>query len=268
MPEWIGINVLVKPATETDQRSAARLAQQLDLTLGSISESPENHKTTRWILETSQQGLSLHRPDGVNLRADFTDKQTTARQNESGRHKQPLARAIGIERLSVRLGRIPLVIDATGGLGRDAWFIASLGCQVTILERHPVLHALLQDAHERALKTEISHNIATRLTLIHADASDWLKSQSTPTADVIHLDPMYPDRRRRAASKKGAQFLHALAGSDIGNSHLLRNALARAGSRVVVKRPQGAPLLEGSEHWPGQRTQVDSPNTRYDIYHV
>lgn len=137
-----------------------------------------------------------------------------------------------------------------------------------MLERHPVLHALLRDAHERALQTESCHDIATRLTLIHTDASDWLMSQPAPTADVIHLDPMYPDKRRRAASKKGAQFLHALAGPDTNNSNLLPQALARAGSRVVVKRPQGAPLLEGSEHWFGQRTQIESPNTRYDVYHL
>jgi 16S rRNA (guanine1516-N2)-methyltransferase len=268
VPVLTEINILVQPETEADQATAARLARQLDLALWPISQTSANHKTTSWILETSQQGLSLRRPDGVALHADFTDKQTTARQNEPGRHKQPLARAIGLERLSLRLGRVPSIIDATAGLGRDAWIMASLGCQVTMLERHPVLHALLRDALERALKIDFSHDIATRLTLTQADTCNWLLSQPAPAADVIHLDPMYPERRRRAASKKGAQFLHALAGPDSNNSQLLRNALARAGSRVVVKRPKGAPLLEGSEHWSGQRTQIESPNTRYDIYHL
>jgi 16S rRNA (guanine1516-N2)-methyltransferase len=35
------------------------------------------------------------------------------------------------------------------GLGKDAFVLASLGCRVTLVERNPVVHALLRDGLDR-----------------------------------------------------------------------------------------------------------------------
>ena len=43
------------------------------------------------------------------------------------------------------------MLDATAGLGRDAFVLASLGCQVTLIERVPAVAALLENGIERAL---------------------------------------------------------------------------------------------------------------------
>ena len=89
-------------------------------------------------------------------------------------------------------------------------------------------------------------------------------------AQIIYLDPMYPQRsRKKAGSRKGMQFLHALLGQPDAeaNNRLLPTALQCAAGRVVVKRPRGAELLGGAADWQGQRTEIASPNTRYDVYH-
>ena len=43
-----------------------------------------------------------------------------------------LGRAVGL-----KADRKPLIWDATGGLGRDAFVLADLGCEVTLCERMP-----------------------------------------------------------------------------------------------------------------------------------
>lgn len=37
------------------------------------------------------------------------------------------------------------VLDGTGGLGIDAFIMAYLGAQVTVLERSPIVYTLLKD---------------------------------------------------------------------------------------------------------------------------
>jgi len=185
--------------------------------------------------------LSLRRDDGVKLCIDFVDGKIARRSMETGRARQPLAKAAGLSSLTRRLGEVPTIVDATGGLGQDAWFLAALGATVILIERHPVLHAMLEDALHRAGSQAESSDTAKRITLVHEDAVTWLQ-HNAPTP-VVHLDPMYPIRKKKADSRKGAQFLHALAGPDTGNEELLPAALAHASARVLVKRPKGATAL-------------------------
>ena len=44
----------------------------------------------------------------------------------------------------------PKLIDVTGGLARDSFIIASLGFEIEIIERSPIIHALLKNGMERA----------------------------------------------------------------------------------------------------------------------
>ena len=109
-----------------------------------------------------------------------------------------VARAVGI-RGSVR----PSVLDATAGLGRDAFVIAALGCEVTLLERQPVIAALLEDGLQRARAAggEVAE-IAERMQLLHCDAIAAMGDWQLPTPQVIHLDPMFPHRDKSALVKK------------------------------------------------------------------
>ena len=58
-----------------------------------------------------------------------------------GGQNELLGKAVGVKR-----DRHPTVFDATGGLGRDAFVLADLGCRVTLCEQTPALAWLLRDA--------------------------------------------------------------------------------------------------------------------------
>lgn len=175
-----------------------------------------------------------------------------------GRHALPrdeaLARAAG-----VRAESRPDVIDATAGLGRDAFVLAALGCEVTLIERQPVVAALLRDGLARALDDEQVRPIVQRMHLRAGDAAEILAQART---DVVLVDPMHPPRRKEAAVKKEMRILRRLVGDDPDADRLLAAALPAAIRRVVVKRPRGAEPLAG----PRPSGAVEGRSTRFDIY--
>ena len=106
-------------------------------------------------------------------------------------------------------------MDATAGLGRDAFVLASLGCAVRLVERSPVAAALLADALTRAHAHPDTADIAARMTVIHADASDWLASlASEARPQVVFVDPMFPDTGNKAAKKTCRRFREVIGGDD------------------------------------------------------
>jgi 16S rRNA (guanine1516-N2)-methyltransferase len=83
-----------------------------------------------------------------------------------------------------------------------------------------------------------------------------------PLADVILLDPMFPERGKSALKDKGMRALRALVGDDLDASALLTLARRYVGRRVVVKRPLGAEPLAG----PAPSGAIRGTTVRYDIY--
>lgn len=139
----------------------------------------------------------------------------------------------------------PSVLDATGGLGRDAFVLAALGARVTVAERNDTVAALLADARRRALADPVAAAAAGRLEIVCADARILMGPAPAPRFDVIYLDPMYPERGKAALARKELQLLRELTGGDEDAGELLAPALANARRRVVVKRPLKAPPLAG-----------------------
>ena len=137
----------------------------------------------------------------------------------------------------------PTVLDATAGLGSDGFILAQLGCSVTLLERSPVIFALLRDGLNRAIKHPKYSLLSIKL--IQTNSLIYLKKISTrkETPDIIYLDPMYPHSAKSALAKKEMRFLRQLVGDDIDAVNLLALALVCAKQRVVVKRPRLAPYL-------------------------
>lgn len=251
----------------TDQLSLPK-AQQLAAVTGlSLTTEP----ASGWQLQISNNVPQLVRPDGVRVLIDFINGKAHRRASESNFKQQPLARALGLRKWRDKAtanDRQPSVIDATAGFGTDAWMMASLGCTVTLLEQSQVLWVLLHDAIEAAKAATKTCAVAHSLDLVNINSIEYLSSTAAPTADVVYLDPMYPMARKQALVKKGMQLLHELIGPNDNGPALLHAALQKATHRVVVKRPKGAPLLAGSDAWTGQTTCVESPNTRFDIYHI
>lgn len=208
-------------------------------------------------LYLSAQGLELRHSAQTNplIYIDFINGQARHRRLYGGGRSQPLGRAMGL-----KSGISPTIYDVTAGLGRDAFVLASLGCAVTMVERSPILAALLSDGLQRlAQDTELTQ-IYQRLHFIHCNSIAWLATCESP--DVIYLDPMYPKRQKTALVKKEMRLLQTLIGEDDDSPKLLDVALQKARQRVVVKRPKSAPpLSEITPHF-----SISSENTRFDVY--
>jgi len=219
-----------------------------------------------WSVQSQNGSLVIVTPTGLSQSVDFTSGKSRHRSKEPGHGAAPLKKALGISQFQKRHGRLPHIVDATGGWGQDAWIVASLGCDIELIEKHPVVHALLASGIQLALADVDAASVASRITLSHEDATRCLPDYNT---DVVYLDPMYPHReRKKADSKKGMQILQALLGpadEDL-SEQLLAAALESLATRIVVKRPKGSETLAPPETFKGQIITIQSPNTRYDVY--
>jgi 16S rRNA (guanine1516-N2)-methyltransferase len=197
------------------------------------------------------------RPEWLPLFIDFSLPRFAERALRAAGRSTPLARALGLHAKGRNQGPAKSVVDATAGLGADAYVIAWLGAETVALERDPVAFALLADALERAP----SGPARDRLRLAHADSAERLPSLAP---DAIYLDPMFPDDLGKTAlPKKGMQMFRALIGHDVENdAALLALALACAKERVVVKRYPRAPPLAG----PSPSASYASKTVRFDLY--
>ncbi len=197
---------------------------------------------------------------GHPLCVDFVSGAVAHRRRFGGGRGQLIARACGLAR-----GLTPSVVDATAGLGRDAFVLASLGAEVLLIERVPAIFALLEDGLARALADADTRAIAERMHLVMGDATHRLEAlvAKTPVApQVVHLDPMFPHRDKSALVKKEMRLFRQLAGDDPDAPRLLEAALDLATHRVVVKRPRGAAPIEG----PRPRHVLEGKTSRYDLY--
>ena len=150
------------------------------------------------------------------------------------------------------------ILDATAGWGRDSAVLASFGAEVLMLERQPVVAALLADGVSR-MSNDPSPPLA--LSLIAMDAKQYLQTL-TPVdyPDVIYIDPMHPLRQKSALVKKDMQALQQIIGADNDARDLLALAITRARQRVVVKWPQRlAPLLPPT-------LSISGKTVRFDVY--
>ena len=187
---------------------------------------------------------------------DFVDGALMHRKKFGGGKNQLIAKAIGIKP-KVKLS----VLDVTAGLGRDAFVLATLGCDVVMCERSPIIFALLEDGLKRAEKESWFSDLS--LKLIHADAIHYLSTISAEDKpDVIYIDPMFPDRNKSALVKKEMRVLREIVGDDVDSAQLLKAALNVAKKRVVVKRSKLAPTLTD------QKPDVVfmGKSSRFDVY--
>ncbi len=192
---------------------------------------------------------------------DFISGKTNHRRLHGGGKGQDIAKAVGLHKINN-----PTVLDLTAGMGGDAFVLASLGANVTMVERNPIIYALLNDAIQRLALNADDHlqKIYHRLQLKKADALSILECLTKETyPDVIYLDPMFPTRTKSAQVKKEMQFFHDIVGNDKDAENNLLASLHRAKKRIVVKRPRLASPLT-------QRVKPDftitGKSTRYDIY--
>jgi 16S rRNA (guanine1516-N2)-methyltransferase len=249
-------SIAIYCAEPTRRHDAANLAARLSLPLVTATDAQYD-----LLLSLTSERLELRQTDSDApgpVYAEFASGSFGYRLARGGSRREPLARAIGL-----RGSTKPTVLDATAGLGRDAFMLAVLGCQVTIIERSPVIHALLGDGLERAHGNPRLSTALKRLSLHRRDSIHYLEHLPRRNApDVIYLDPMYPHGDRSALNKKEMRLLRQIVGNDKDAVDLLAVALTRARRRVVVKRPRLAPGLQGAP----PTVQIKGSTTRYDVY--
>lgn len=210
--------------------------------------------------EQGQTRLELRKLDEPKLGAvyvDFVHGVMAHRRKFGGGRGEAIAKAIGIKK-----DYLPTVIDATAGLGRDAFVLASLGCKVRLVERHPVVRLLLQDGLQRAYADkEIGEMMQQNMQLLTVQHIAQLQPE-IDFADAVYLDPMYPHKQKSALVKKEMRVFQHLVGADTDADNLLEPALKLAKKRVVVKRPDYADFL--AQHSPD--FSRETKNHRFDIY--
>ena len=241
-----------------DSELAKKIAKKWQFTyIGDVASIQKNSRFP-FILQVNYQQLELLTCDEPKLGAikvDFVEGAVAHRRKFGGGRGQDIAKAVGLKH-----GFTPYVLDATAGLGRDAFVLASLGCQVTLMERMPVVAALLANGLSRAELSNDTKDIAGRMQLIHTSAIENMTLAQAP--DVIYLDPMYPHREKSAAVKKEMRIFQQLVGEDLDADTLLAPALAMAKYRVVVKRPSYAPPLADKK----PSTSIKMKKNRFDVY--
>jgi 16S rRNA (guanine1516-N2)-methyltransferase len=215
-------------------------------------------------LRFEQNCLSLHKRDEPKLdgiSVDFVSGAVAHRRKFGGGRGQSIAKAVGLKQ-----GVTPTVVDGTAGLGRDAFVLASLGCKVIMVERHPVVAALLEDGLRRAYEdAEIGEWMRDLMSLFHGSSISALAgaAQASGTEiDVVYLDPMYPHREKSALVKKEMRVFQTLVGADLDADGLLAHAMALATKRVVVKRPDYAGDLDGVK----PSMVIATKKNRFDVY--
>lgn len=247
--------------------TAELLAVQLQLPL-LREQSPAAITDYEFVILLDDTGIALQqtgRKAPGPIRAEFTEGAVDHRRKFGGGKGQMIAKAVGI-----KAGCYPQVLDATAGLGKDSFVLASLGCRVTMLERSPVVQALLGDGLTRAFHIAREQDaellaLLQRMTLLTQDSRDYLTALAASAfPDVIYLDPMFPERQKSADVKKEMAAFHSIVGKDDDADSLLLLALSRVNYRVVVKRPRKAPFLNNQS----PSYQLEGKSSRYDIYTV
>ena len=288
--------IRVAHAAASFKALAENLAEKLSLSVQAAGG--DNREGYDYLLEFTEQGLVL-RPSADkgygSILCDFASSEHSHRRRHGGGNGQAIAKAVGVS------GKFaPQVLDLTAGLGGDGFVLASLGCNVCMLERNPIVHSLLADGLSRGVTAGREYaqqgddeleQVISRLSLLEGNAASYLSNllgklvgavreqdkehnkeqgkeqdQEPETQvwrpDVVYVDPMFPLRKKSAKVKKAMQAFHAIVGTDPDADGLLADALAVARYRVVVKRPAGAGYLAETK----PNYSLEGKSTRYDIY--
>jgi 16S rRNA (guanine1516-N2)-methyltransferase len=241
-----------------DADMAKRIANQWQFEYIGDFAAADKHPSLEFVLRVNTQTLELCKLDEPKLtpiKVDFVEGASAHRRKFGGGRGQDIAKAVGLKH-----GFKPTVLDATAGLGRDAFVLASLGCNVTLMERNPVVAALLQNGLERAQLNNETVDVAKQMTLVYASSIEEMTDQ--PPHDIVYLDPMYPHREKSAAVKKEMRVFQTLVGEDNDADNLLAPAKAIAEYRVVVKRPNYAEPICNVK----PTTVIKMKKNRFDIY--
>ena len=153
------------------------------------------------------------------------------------------------------------IVDATAGLGYDAFILASLGAKVTLIERSKKMFELLQNGINEATSFGGGiEKIINRMDLLFGDSKDILAKLSP---EVIMIDTMYKDRKKTALVKNNMRLVREIVGPDSDYVELIKVALDCAKNRVVLKQPRYADPIKEIKKC---SHQILGKSIRYDVF--
>ena len=152
-------------------------------------------------------------------------------------------------------------IDATAGMGEDAFLLAAQGYEVTLFEQNPVIAVLLKDALRRAKKHPVLKDIASRMNLVQDTSVEGMSKLLHPV-DVIYLDPMFPARKKSSLINKKLQLIQKLEPPCSEETDLFDAAISARPSKIIVKRPLQSEFLAGRK----PSYTLNGKAIRYDCY--
>ena len=193
--------------------------------------------------------------DWLPFSINFSSNNFIRRKNQA--NSQDIIKAIGIKGNLIK----PKVLDTTAGQGRDSFILASLGCNITLLERNKVIYLLLKNAIENAKNNDELKNIVKNMTIINQDSVKFLENNND-FFDVIYLDPMFPKSKKSRLVKKDMQIFREIVGNDLDSSKILESALKSNTKRVVVKRMNKSDFLDNKK----PNFSIKGTSIRFDVY--
>ena len=250
--------ISIIPSNESLAQQARLLAETWNINYASnLAEIASD----TFFLQLTPQHLQLLPADKSSsgpIFVDFISGQVDHRRHYGGGKGQTIAKALGLNKMDA-----PVILDATAGMGKDAFIFASLGARVIMLERSPISAALLSDGLQRAAVHKETMHIIKRMSLIFGDAHQLNQSiHLKEIPDVIYLDPMFPHKKQSALVKKEMLAFQQLIGGDTDSDSLLDICRKIAKKRVVVKRPIKAPCLNDCK--PSYTMKMKKH--RFDVY--
>jgi 16S rRNA (guanine1516-N2)-methyltransferase len=229
---------------------------------GQMREDSEEYRNLISFCQSSGQEICLEWIDGqywlhsddpkenpVSVMIDRELERHLSYFKKSSIHKEILARALGI-----KSGVRPKVLDLTGGFLGDTLLMLSFGCEVTTLERHPVVSFLIKSALANS-----QHPLLANLNYIASDAETYLRAHSSQ--EVIFFDPMFEDANEKTLPKKEMRIFRSVVGKDLDAKDVWALGLSCRPKRLVVKRPRLSVALGNTPD-----ILFEGKATRYDVY--
>ena len=145
------------------------------------------------------------------------------------------------------------ILDCTAGFGHDSYLLRSLGFNLVMIEKSPIISLMLKHAVEKIQKS--------KFYLYHGDALDFL-NHTDVVFDYIYFDFMFNRNKNKSLSSKNDEALKILAENDNNREELVDLAITKCREKVVVKGP-----IRGSNEIKLKPSySITSKLLKYDMY--
>ena len=125
------------------------------------------------------------------------------------------------------------ILDCTGGFAKDAAVLASLGNDVTLIDRNPLIMSLLIDAREKIKSDDIRY-IFSRIKIRFGNCIEFIRNTSK-NFEYVYFDFMF-NINKSALPSKNEQFLREIVKNDINeNIDIIHETIQRVKSKIIIK---------------------------------